>query len=194
MLLIRLIRALPAMALLVALAACDAKDMGDPPHPMGSFRMNSVFIDATKAQTVPLSRTADAEDWKTVMTAAMTERFASYSGDTPFDFGISVDGYVLAPPGVPVIASPRSALIIRLHVYDSLKKEFLEEGGKRFTLIEGVSKDSVIGSGWTQNKHAQMKKLADNAAKAVQDYMLAHPEWLGMPPLPAQTPAAVTSH
>jgi hypothetical protein len=52
----------------------------------------------------------------------------------------------------------------------------------------------VIGSGWTQNKHAQMKKLADNAAKAVQDYMLAHPEWLGMPPLPAQSPAAVTSH
>jgi hypothetical protein len=31
-----------------------------------------------------------------------------------------------------------------------------------------------------------MKKLARNAAKAVQGYMLEHPEWLGLPPL--QTP------
>ena len=49
------------------------------------------------------------------------------------------------------------------------------------TILEGMSKDSVIGSGWTQTKQAQMKKLARNAAKAVQDYMLDHPEWLGLP-------------
>jgi len=185
----RLIRALPALALLVVLAACDAKDMGDPPHPMGNFKMNAFFIDAKKAQTVPLSRTAKPEDWETVMADAMTERFGTYAGDKPFEFGISIDGYVLAPRGVPVVASPKSALIIRLHVYDSAKKQFLEEGGKRITVMEGVSGESFVGSGWTQNKQAQMKKLARNAAKAVQDYMLEHPEWLGLPPL--QTPPAL---
>ena len=46
----------------------------------------------------------------------------------------------------------------------------------------GESGDSIVGSGWTQNRDAQMKKLAFNAAKAVQDYMLAHPEWLDLPP------------
>ncbi len=196
MLLLRLIRALPVVALLVALAACDAKDMGDPPRPMGHFRMNAVFIDAKKAQTVPLSRTAEPADWEAAMTTAMRARLGTYSGDMPLEFGISVDGYVLAPPGVPLVASPRSALILRVHVYDSTKKEFLEPGGKRFTILEGVSKDSVIGSGWTQKKQAQMKKLANNAAKAIQDYMLLHPEWIGLPavstPSPAHTNASVT--
>ena len=143
----RLIRALPALALLVVLAACDAKDMGDPPHPMGNFKMNAFFIDAQKAQTVPLSRTAKPEDWEAVMGDAMTERFGTYAGDKPFEFGISIDGYVLAPRGVPVVASPKSALIIRLHVYDSAKKQFLEEGGKRITVMEGVSGESFVGSG-----------------------------------------------
>ena len=105
----RLIRALPALALLVVLAACDAKDMGDPPHPMGNFKMNAFFIDAQKAQTVPLSRTAKPEDWETVMADAMTERFGTYAGDKPFEFGISIDGYVLAPRGVPVVAPSNTA-------------------------------------------------------------------------------------
>ena len=93
MILARLIRTVTALALLVALAACDAKDMGEPPRPMGNFKMNAIFIDAKKAQTVPLSRTAKPEDWEAVMSAAMTERFGTYAGDKPFEFGISIDGY-----------------------------------------------------------------------------------------------------
>ncbi|MFM2349777.1 MAG: hypothetical protein RIR04_743 [Pseudomonadota bacterium] len=193
MILARLIRTVTALALLVALAACDAKDMGEPPRPMGNFKMNAIFIDAKKAQTVPLSRTAKPEDWEAAMSAAMTERFGTYAGDKPFEFGISIDGYVLAPRGVPVVASPKSALIIRLHVYDSAKKQFLEEGGKRITVMEGVSGESFVGSGWTQNKQAQMKKLARNAAKAVQEYMLDHPEWLGFPPNQTPSPAHTNS-
>ena len=189
----RLIRALSALFLLVALAACDAKDMADAPHPMGNFKMNANFIDAKKAQTLPLSRDATPEEWEAVLKAAMQERFGPYTGDKLFEFGISIDGYILAPPGVPVVASPSSALIIRVHVYDTASKKFLEEGGKRMVVLEGVSKDSVIGSGWTQNKNAQMKKMARNAAKAVQDYMLEHPEWLGLPPLQTPTPAQTSA-
>ena len=188
MIFVRLIRTVTALALLVVLAACDAKDMGEPPRPMGNFKMNAIFIDAKKAQTVPLSRTAKSQDWEAAMSAAMTERFGTYAGDKPFEFGISIDGYVLAPRGVPVVASPKSALIIRLHVYDSAKKQFLEEGGKRITVMEGMSGESFVGSGWTQNKQAQMKKLARNAAKAVQEYMLDHPEWLGLPPEQSASP------
>jgi hypothetical protein len=193
MILARLIRTVTALALLVVLAACDAKDMGEPPRPMGNFKMNAIFIDAKKAQTVPLSRTAKPEDWEAAMAAALTERFGTYAGDKPFEFGISIDGYVLAPRGVPVVASPKSALIIRLHVYDSAKKQFLEEGGKRITVMEGMSGESFVGSGWTQNKQAQMKKLARNAAKAVQEYMLDHPEWLGLPPNQTPSPAHMNS-
>jgi hypothetical protein len=188
MFLARLIRALPALALLVVLAACDAKDMGEPPRPMGNFAMGLNIVVPETAQTIPISRKAEPEEWKAVMTEAMEERFGRYVGDKLFDFGISIDGYMLAPPGVPLVASPRSALIITVNVWDDAKKELLVKGGKRITVMEGMSGESFVGSGWTQNKQAQMKKLARNAAKAVQEYMLDHPEWLGLPPEQSASP------
>lgn len=167
---------------LLALAACDAHDAGEPPKPMGNFAMGLNIVVADHAQTVPISRQATADEWKAVMTKAMQDRFGSYSGPKLFDFGVSIDGYMLAPPGIPFIASPHSAVIFTVNVWDDAKGEILEKGGKRLTYVEGFSGDSIVGSGWTQNKDAQMKKLAFNAAKAVQDYMLAHPEWLDLPP------------
>jgi hypothetical protein len=176
-----LIRAFALLASLLMLAACDASDFSDPPKPMGNFAMGLNVVVGKTAQTIPISRQATAEEWETVMKDAMVERFGSYSGDKLFDFGISIDGYVLAPPGVPIVASPRSALIVTVNVWDDAKQQLLVEGGKKLTVLEGNSGETLIGSGWTQNKQAQMKKLARNAAKAVQDYMLEHPEWLGLP-------------
>lgn len=177
-----LIRLLALMGGLLALAACDAADFGDPPKPMGNFEMGLNITVGETAQTIPISRQVTPEEWKATMEAAMQERFGAYEGGKLFDFGISIDGYVLAPPGVPLVASPRSALIITVNVWDDAKKQLLVEGGKQITVMEGTSGETLIGSGWTQDKDAQMKKLARNAAKAVQDYMLDHPEWLGMTP------------
>jgi hypothetical protein len=185
----RLLRTLPAVIGLLVLVACDAHDAGEPPKPMGNFAMGLNIVVPDTAQTIPLSRKATPEEWKTAMTKAMDDRFGSYSGPKLFDFGISIDGYMLAPPGVPVVASPRSALIITVNVWDDAKQELLVKGGKRLTIVEGISAEAVVGSGWTQNKQAQMKKLAFNAAKAVQDYMLEHPEWLDLPPIQVPSPA-----
>ena len=182
-------RVAAAALALMALTACDAHDAGEPPKPMGNFQMGLNIVVTDKAQTVAISRQATAEEWKTVMTKAMQDRFGSYSGDKLFDFGISIDGYMLAPPGVPFVASPHSALIFTVNVWDDAKNQILVPGGKRMTYVEGISGDSIVGSGWTQNKDAQMKKLAFNAAKAVQDYMLDHPEWLGLPPKEVPTAA-----
>lgn len=176
-----LIRPMALLAALLTLAACDAADFGDPPKPMGNFELGHNIVVGSTAQTIPISRQVTAEEWETVMTEAMDERFGSYEGGKLFDFGISIDGYVLAPPGIPLVASPRSALIITVNVWDDAKKQLLVEGGKQITVLEGTSGETLVGSGWTQNKQAQMKKLARNAAKAVQDYMLEHPEWLGLP-------------
>lgn len=145
------------------------------------------------AQTIALSRQATPDEWKTVMTQAMQDRFGSYTGDKIFDFGISIDGYMLARRGIPVVANPRSALIVTVNVWDDAKQELLVKGGKRITFVEGISPDAVIGSGWTQTKDQQMKKLAFNVAKQVQNYMLDHPEWLGLPPKATRTGPAPTT-
>ena len=110
---------------------------------------------------------------------------------------INVDGrqlrtrrLVVQPGGIVPLHShaDRPALIITVNVWDDAKKQLLVKGGKRITVMEGVSGETFIGSGWTQTKEQQMKKLADNAAKAVQDYMLEHPEWLGLPVPPPKKP------
>jgi hypothetical protein len=181
-----LFRPLVPLAALALLAACDAKDFGAPPKPMGKFEMGLNIAVADHAKTIPISRQATEEEWESVMKEAMDERFGKYSGGKLFDFGISVDGYVLAPPGVPLVASPRSAVIITVNVWDDAQHLLLVEGGKQLTVIEGTSGETLMGSGWTQSKEEQMKKLARNAAKAVQDYMLAHPEWLEMTPEEAE--------
>jgi hypothetical protein len=193
----RILRPFLVLCGLFLLAACDAHDAGEPPRPMGNFALGLNIVVADTAQTLPISRQAKPEEWKAVMTKAMADRFGSYSGDKLFDFGISIDGYLLAPPGVPIVASPHSALIFTVNVWDDAKQELLVKGGKRMTYVEGVSAESVIGSGWTQSKDVQMKKLAFNAAKMVQNYMLEHPEWLGLtadqvanPPANAATTAA----
>ncbi len=168
---------------LLALFACDAHDAGEPPRPMGNFQLGLNIVVPETAQTIAISRKASPEEWKTAMTNAMQDRFGGYTGGKLFDFGISIDGYMLAPPGIPVVASPQSALIFTVNVWDDAKQELLVKGGKRIIYVEGVSAKSLIGSGWTQSKAQQLKKLTFNAAKLVQDYMLAHPEWLDLPPL-----------
>lgn len=194
MTLVRLFRVIFAVFALVGLFGCDAHDAGEPPRPMGNFRMGLNIVVPDMAQTIALSRQATPEEWKTVMTQAMQDRFGSYTGDKMFDFGISIDGYMLARRGIPVVANPRSALIVTVNVWDDAKQQLLVKGGKRITFVEGISPDAVIGSGWTQTKDQQMKKLAFNVARQVQNYMLDHPEWLGLPPKTTSASPAPTAY
>ena len=182
-------RLIAMTALLGLLAACDTNNLKDPPTPMGDFAMGLNVVVEDTAQTVPISRKALPGEWKDAMTKAMVDRFGSYSGDRLFNFGISIDGYELAPPGVPIIASPKSVLIATVSVWDDATQTQFNPGGKRVVLIEGLSPESLIGSGWTQNRKQQMAKMAYKAALAVQDYLLDNPEIFGLPPRPHPTAA-----
>ncbi len=178
-----LVQLLVLVASLGLLSACDgASDLNKPPVPLGDFALGLNIVVPETAQTVPISRQVTPEQWKTSMTKAMADRFGRYEGIKLYNFGISIDGYELAPPGVPIIASPRSALIITVNIWDDASQKLLNPGGKRFALVEGISGESFIGSGWTQNKQQQMDKMSYKAALAVQNYLLDHPEWFGLPP------------
>ncbi|MEO6299487.1 MAG: hypothetical protein ABIV25_07095 [Paracoccaceae bacterium] len=190
----RLIQSLMLMAGLGLLAACDGtSSLQNPPIPLGNFALGLNIVVPETAQTVPISRKATDEEWKTAMTKAIADRFGRYDGTKLYNLGISIDGYELAPPGVPIVASPRSAVIFTVNIWDDASQTQLNPGGKRLTVIEGISPESVIGSGWTQNKQTQLDKMSYKAALAVQNYLLDNPEWFGMPPkgTPAVVPAAV---
>lgn len=179
----RLVRLIVVVAGLGLLTACDAaNDLNKPPVPLGNFAMGLNVVVPETAQTVPISRQAKPEEWKTAMTKAMADRFGRYSGDKLYNFGISIDGYELAPPGIPIIASPQSVLLVTVNIWDDASQKQLNPGGKRLTLIEGLSPETFIGSGWTQGKQKQLDKMSYKAALAVQNYLLDNPEWFGLPP------------
>jgi len=180
------------------LAACGRNDLEEPPVPLGDFALGLNIAVADNAQKVPISREASADEWEAAMKKAVDDRFGRYNGTRLYNIGISIDGYALAPPGIPVVAAPKSVLVITANIWDDATQTKLNPEGERFTVFEGMSGETVIGTGITRTKKKQMEALSYNAVKRVEQWLLEHPEWFpkggAVPvPLPAEGAAAAAS-
>lgn len=174
---------------LALLGGCAGSDLAEPPVDLGDFALGHNIVVADNMQKVPISREASVEEWEAAMIKAVDDRFGRYQGSRIYNIGISVDAFALAPPGIPVVAAPKSVLVITANIWDDAKALKLNAEGKRFTIFEGLSGDSVIGSGLTQTKAQQMAALSYNAVKAVEGWLLENPDWFGLPDAPGATPA-----
>lgn len=179
----------------VALAACNGgADLQDAPVPLGDFKLGHNIVIASKAFQGPLSREASEEMLSETVKAAIAERFDRYDGDRLYHFGISVEGYVLAIPGVPVVAAPKSILIINLTVWDDAAGKKLNEEPHQITVFENFGADMVLGSGFTMSAEEQLEILARNAAKEVERYLVAQQKAQGwFTPDPATASAEATT-
>jgi hypothetical protein len=169
---------------LLALAACARNDLADPPVPLGDFALGLNIAVADNIQMVPISRPAEPADWEAAIEKAVEDRFGEtrYQGTKLYNIGINIDAYALAPPGIPLVASPKSVVVITANIWDDGAEKKLNEEGKQFTVFEGLSGETMIGSGLTKSKKQQMETLAFNAVKRVEDWLLEHPEWFGLTP------------
>ena len=144
------------------LAGCGRSDLEEPPVPLGDFALGLNIVVADNVQKVPISREASVEEWEAVMKDAVANRFGRYQGPKLYNIGISVDGYALAPPGIPVVAAPKSVLVITANIWDDAAQQKLNAEGKQFTVFESLSGETVIGTGLTRNKKEQMEALSYN--------------------------------
>lgn len=176
------------------LAGCGRSDLEEPPVPLGDFALGLNIVVADNVQKVPISRDASVEEWEAVMKDAVTNRFGRYEGPKLYNIGISIDGYALAPPGIPVVAAPKSVLVITANVWDDAAEQKLNAEGHRITVFESLSGETVIGTGLTRNKKEQMEALSYNAVKKVEEWFLENPEWFGLPPKPPAPAAAPSSN
>lgn len=165
---------------LTFLVACQTNDLAEPAVPLGDFALGLNIAVADNVQKVPISRDASKEEWIAAVQKAIADRFGRYEGNKLYNIGISIDGYALAPPGVPLVLKPKSVLVITANIWDDKAQKKLNEKGKQLTIFEHMSAETVIGSGVTQNKQKQMEILAYNAAKSVENWLLENPEWFGM--------------
>ena len=155
------------------LAACNgASDLNKPPVPLGDFSLQHNIAVAPKAQKGPLSREVSKDVLVKALTDATNERFSRYDGARKYHFGMSIEGYNLATPGIPIVFAPKSVLIIQLTVWDDAKNVKLTPKPHTITVIESFDQGPVVGSGYTKTAEEQLKNLSQNAAKSIENYLV----------------------
>ena len=178
-------RRLLAFGLIFILAACatPAPDPLEEELPdMGNFRLAFNIVVADSMQQVPPSRGATEEEWVEVLTAEIDRRFGGYEGDALYHIAIAVDGYSLAPPGIPLVLSPKSILIVSANVWDDAAQAKLHDEPNQITVFEGLSGATILGSGLVRSREEQMQILARNMARRIQLWMLENPDWFDIDP------------
>jgi len=160
------------LAFIALLAGCTGYTPQDPLVPLGEFNLNYTYVYAAKARKGPVSRTASEEEWVAALTSAIDERLGQYQGSQGYDIGVSVEGYLLAPKGIPVLYSPKSALIINVTVVDLATNQKLNDKARQFTVFETTTQGSfLIGSGRERTKEQQMQGLSRNAVRNIEEWL-----------------------
>ncbi len=172
----RLVRLIAVLATAL-LAACAADDLSQPPEDFGDFALGYNIVVAKNAKPVGPSRKATAEEWETALKKAVGERFTRYQGDKLYHIGIGVDAYALAVPGVPVVLSPKSVLALTVNVWDDTAQRRVNGEPKQFTVFEGLTGDTVVGSGLTRTREEQMATLSVNAARQINGWLVENAAW-----------------
>jgi hypothetical protein len=176
----RFISAAGLISTALFLAACQTNDLKEPPVPLGNFALGVNVAITDKMQVPGISRQVTPEVMDAAITSAISDRFARYEGAKLFNIGTFVDGYLLAPPGIPIVLSPSSVMIVTVNIFDDATGKKLNPGGTRLTVIEKGSANTLIGSGLTQTKEKQLETLAYNVAKRIEGFLLENYTWLGM--------------
>ncbi|WP_241481181.1 hypothetical protein [Ruegeria sp. ANG-S4] len=137
---------------------------------MGEFRLVKIVSFADKAKKGPISRDATSQEWTDALEKAIDIRLGRYEGSQRYIIGISLEGYMLGPPGI-VVYNPRSAAIVLVNVYDYDTKEFLAKQ-KQFTVLEDTTKETaLIGSGRVRTKEEQLNGLALKVADEIEEWL-----------------------
>jgi hypothetical protein len=185
-----MIRIFAVMMTIAFLAACNgASDLNKAPVDLGNFNLYHNIVVAPKAVKGPLSREVSKEVLTSTIQAAIAERFDRYDGERLYHFGVSVEGYVLAQPGIPLVFAPKSILVLNLTVWDDAKNKKLNEKPYQLTVFESLDQGPVVGSGYTKSAEEQLKNLSQNAAKSIQNYLIRQNKEQGWFNGPVEAPA-----
>ncbi|MFD2738112.1 hypothetical protein ACFSUD_00870 [Sulfitobacter aestuarii] len=160
------------MSFLFLVACNGASDLDKAPVPLGDFNLSHNIAVAPKAVKGPLSREVSEAELTKALTDAVAERFDRYDGERAYHFGMSVEGYVLAQPGIPLVFAPKSILIVNLTVWDDAKGIKLTPKPHQITVLESLDQGPIVGSGYTKSAAEQLKNLSQNAAKSIESYLV----------------------
>ena len=165
---------------LAGLSACATPDpLGTDLPPMGDFELAYTVVVTKNAKKIPPSRNATPEMLESVMTSEVERRFGSYAGGTGYVIALNIDGYSLAPPGIPIVLTPKSLLVVSANLWRADPQEKLA-GAEQITTFEGAD-TLLLGSGLVKDADEQLVTLCRNMARKVQSWLLRNPTLIGLP-------------
>lgn len=183
----RLTRRHFALTALPFLAACAGKPdpaMRAAPEPLGEFKLGYVIVVAKNAQKVDPSKDVSQQLWDDALTQAIEQRFRPFQGSQLYHIAVNVLGYSVAVPGIPLVLSPKSVMMMDVTIWDNSrslgsdpKQGKINKEPRRFTIFESASAEFVIGTGLTKSAEEQVQNMAENAAAQIEAWMRENPDW-----------------
>ncbi|SCZ70537.1 hypothetical protein SAMN04488118_110148 [Epibacterium ulvae] len=168
-----MLRILSVLACLAFVSACTPASPDDPLQDLGNFSLGHNVVVAPNVQVVPGSKEVSTEQWINVLKNEIDARFGQYEGDQLYHFGISIEGFFVAPGGVPLVLSPKSVLAINVTVWDDAAGAKLNSEVETFTVFETADAGSVfVGAGHTRTVDEQVLGLARNAVRKIEAWMV----------------------
>ncbi|MEM7711803.1 MAG: hypothetical protein AAF264_13885 [Pseudomonadota bacterium] len=162
------------------LAACEIADPleRDLP-PMGDFRLGFTIVVPDNVKKVPPSRNATQDQLKASLESEIDRRFRAYDGAREYHIAVAIDGYALAPPGIPVVLTPKSIMAVTANVWTADPQEKVL-GPEQIAVFEGVE-TLLLGSGLVKNAEEQLQTLSRNTAFKIQTWMTKNGPVFGLP-------------
>jgi len=181
-------RVLAATVALLALAACaNRADLTEAVEPIGDFRLGHNVVLATGTTEGPLSRDASEEELETALRTEIEQRLRRYDGDGLYHIGVRIEAFVLAQPGIPIVLSPRSIMLLAVNIWDNETRERLNDDVIRITAFEGANTGvPFLPSGLVKSREQQLENLAISAAQELEELLRENEEtWFA--PKPGRT-------
>lgn len=186
-----MIRLLSALSAFVFLTACGETLLDEPPEDLGAFSARVTHVYTDKALQWPMSRAADHSEWTADIEKALDARLRRYQGDQEYDVAVTLEGFMLAPAGVPVLFSPKSAVVVNVFVYDVAAKTYLAKKHQLQVFEDTTGESAILGSGHARTKDEQIAGLALRIADEVEEWLAEEHEENGwFAPKAAPEPAA----
>ena len=176
------IRWIGGLALAVMISGCGINKTLGPRKDLGEFRLGHNVVVADNAETIPLSREVDVDKMEEVMIAEIDNRLGRYEGRQLYHVGVTIAGYFIAPPGVPVVASPKSVMILMVNVWDDAAQKKLTAEPHQITVFESAGIGTLAGSGYLQNSDEQVLDLVQNAVAEIETFIEENPDWFKAKP------------
>ena len=146
---------------------------------IGEFRLGHSVVVGKEMIKGPMSRKADPKKITAVVKEAIVEKLSTYKGDQYYHVAVKIDAYILGRPGVPLLFSPKSALVMQITVWDDFRKSKINENPHQIVVLESLSVNTLIGSGLTQSAEMQLANLGAETAIQIENWILQQHETLG---------------